>query len=89
MAHFSCHQEKRLLARLAPHSPEMSRSSGGIGGWKYQGGVISFELCALSLVWSGIDSANEGCTVCSWHQSAGLSVLLPAGLWQWDWLCVC
>lgn len=80
---------QRILARLAPRSPEMCSSSGGIGGWKYQGGVISFELCALSLVWSGIDSANEGCTVCSWHQSAGLSVLLLQGLWQWDWLCVC
>lgn len=53
--------------------------SAGIGGWKYQEGVTSFELCALSLVWSGIDSANEGCTVCKWHQRPGLGVLLPAG----------
>lgn len=56
---------QRVLARLALHGPEICSVSGRIGGWKYQGGVTSFELCALSLVWSGIDSANEGCTVCS------------------------
>lgn len=57
---------QRVLARLAPHAPEMCRFSVRIRGWKYQGGVTSFELCALSLVWSGIDSANEGCAVHSW-----------------------
>lgn len=41
---------QRVLARLAPHGPEMCSLSGGIGGWKYQRGVTLFELCALSLV---------------------------------------
>lgn len=62
--------EGRVLARLASHRPKMCRSSSGfigrIGGWKkYQGGVtwkgwLYLELCALPLVWSRIDSANEG-----------------------------
>lgn len=59
-------KHQRVSARLAPYGTEMCSLSGGIDGWKCQGGVTSFELRALSLVWSGIDSANEGCTVCSW-----------------------